>query len=289
MPIADLLLHEKNRRQLAALEKGNMHAVILVGPMGYGKETIAKSWVADILQINQADAHPQVLLIGNTEESIKLDDIKQVKSFLQLKTTGTHSIRRAVIIVDAHAMNDESQNALLKSLEEPPEDTLIILTTAYMQGLKQTIVSRSAVVELLPISKLETTEYFVSHNGALAADVNKAYMVTGGQSGLMTMLLRNADHPLLTAIEDAKALLSYSQFERLAAVDKLTKDRQQASLFLRALVTIAQAGFVTSVASGDGAKQTKWLQIITEGHQAQAAVLANANLKLILTKLFVSI
>lgn len=275
--------------QLDALRQGNMHAVILAAPMGYGKQTVATAWIADVLHISQAHTHQSVLVIGGGEESLKLEDIKQVKNFLQLKTTGVNAIRRAILILDAHTMNDESQNALLKSLEEPPEDTVIVLTAAYTHSLKQTIVSRSAIVELLPLHEAEITAYFMSHFPDQESEVQKAYKVTNGNVGLMDALLRDTEHPLLTAIDEAKNLLSQSQFERLIAIDKLVKDRQQVLLLLQALITIAQAGFTAAATSNDNTKHKKWLLIIEQVHQAQAAALANANLKLLMTRLFVSI
>lgn len=289
MQISKLLLHPKNRQQLDLIGSGNMHAYILVGAIGAGKTTVALAYAAEILGIKDASQSPAVLLIGADEQDIRLEDIKEIKKFLKTKTTGTAAIRRIVLIVNAHTMNDESQNALLKSLEEPPEDTVIILTAAYIHGLKETIHSRSAIIELLPINRTDVIDYFTKQARYDSQAISRAYMVTGGQIGLMETLLEDGEHPLLQAISEAKQLLSKGHFERLTAVDSFAKDRARVALLLQAFVTIAHSGLAASASAGDIAKSQKWYNILARTQYAQHGNMHNANTKLLLTNLFSSI
>ena len=94
--------------------------------------------------------------------SIKINSIRDIKKFLSMQY---HEIGyRFVIISDAHLMNEESQNALLKGLEEPPEKVIFILTTSYISKLRSTIISRCWRINFDPLSEDVIidilTEYF---------------------------------------------------------------------------------------------------------------------------------
>ncbi|OGU65366.1 MAG: hypothetical protein A2W30_06065 [Ignavibacteria bacterium RBG_16_36_9] len=94
--------------------------------------------------------------------SIKINSIRDIKKFLSMQY---HEIGyRFVIISDAHLMNEEAQNALLKGLEEPPEKVIFILTTSYISKLRSTIISRCWRINFDPLSEDVIinilTEYF---------------------------------------------------------------------------------------------------------------------------------
>jgi DNA polymerase III subunit delta' len=94
--------------------------------------------------------------------SIKINSIRDIKKFLSMNYNEIGY--RFVIIIDAHLMNEESQNALLKSLEEPPEKVIFILTTPFISKLRSTIISRCWKINFDPLSEDEIvqilSEYF---------------------------------------------------------------------------------------------------------------------------------
>ncbi len=100
------------------------------------------------LAINPIDIS---ILAINTDEktksknasSIGIQDVKKFQEKLYLKPI--KSEKKACIIQDAHLLTSEAQNALLKILEEPPADTLIILTTDSLYSLLPTICSRCVI------------------------------------------------------------------------------------------------------------------------------------------------
>lgn len=97
------------------------------------------------------DQHPDLLVIRPSRNAIK---IAQIRSLLQRLTQKPHEARvRVVLIVDAHCMNPEAANALLKALEEPPRHTILILTTRQTTDLLPTIVSRCQTVRFQPVSR----------------------------------------------------------------------------------------------------------------------------------------
>jgi DNA polymerase-3 subunit delta' len=81
---------------------------------------------------------------------IKINSIRDVKKFLSIdyKEIGY----RFVLISDAHLMNEEAQNALLKSLEEPPADVIFVLSTSNISKLRSTIISRCWRINFDPLN-----------------------------------------------------------------------------------------------------------------------------------------
>lgn len=93
---------------------------------------------------------------------IKISSIRDVKKFLSYNYSDINY--RVVIISRAHLMNEEAQNALLKSLEEPPDRVIFILCTAYPDKLRETIRSRCWSISFQPLNNTELfsvlTKYF---------------------------------------------------------------------------------------------------------------------------------
>ena len=99
--------------------------------------------------------------------SIKINSIRDIKKFLSMDYNEIGY--RFVIIIDAHLMNEESQNALLKSLEEPPEKVIFILTTPFISKLRSTIISRCWKINFDPLSEDELIYILINY-----FDVDKA-------------------------------------------------------------------------------------------------------------------
>ncbi len=99
--------------------------------------------------------HPNIKLISPEKgKEIKIDQIREAINFLKLKSEKG----KVIIIENAENMNLEASNALLKTLEEPPANTLIILTTSNQNKLLPTIVSRTKKIRFRPLSKKEIFE-----------------------------------------------------------------------------------------------------------------------------------
>lgn len=83
---------------------------------------------------------------AKTTQSIGIDEVKQMQKKIFFKPI--KSEQKAVIIEDAHLLTHEAQNALLKVLEEPPTNTILILASNTKEALLPTILSRCQVIEL---------------------------------------------------------------------------------------------------------------------------------------------
>ncbi|MCW8810719.1 MAG: hypothetical protein OQJ93_14515 [Ignavibacteriaceae bacterium] len=94
--------------------------------------------------------------------TIKINSIRDIKKFLSLNYSEIGY--RLILISDAHLMNDAAQNALLKNLEEPPENVIFILTTSDVSRLRPTVISRCWKISFDPLAEDEIvfilTKYF---------------------------------------------------------------------------------------------------------------------------------
>ena len=97
----------------------------------------------------EENKNPSVLLITPSGLYIKIDTVSKIRSFVYLQS---FSPCRVVIIDSAHSMNIQTQNALLKSLEEPPPEIYFILVSSQPEKLLPTIRSRTSLVQFNSLS-----------------------------------------------------------------------------------------------------------------------------------------
>ena len=138
---------------------------IFAGTRGVGKKYVAMEIAKSVLckkipACNNCDEcrrvdkeiHPNVVIIkpeGDAKD-IKIENIRDlVKSLTFSSVEGN---KRFVVIDEAHRMNEASSNALLKTLEEPPRDTVFMLLTSNLHSMLPTIISRCEVVKFPPMS-----------------------------------------------------------------------------------------------------------------------------------------
>ena len=134
------------RRRLA-------HAYLVSGPPGSGKEALVCRLVGSMAGIPVpatleavAGRGLHVLRPMSKSRRIKVQQIHDLEAALRLTSSG--SMPKIGVIVDADRMNEQSQNAFLKSLEEPPPNCLIFLLTPHPEQLLPTILSRCIGLEL---------------------------------------------------------------------------------------------------------------------------------------------
>ncbi|MEJ2257864.1 MAG: AAA family ATPase [Woeseiaceae bacterium] len=135
------------------------HAVLLAGPVGVGKRAAAR-WIARTTLRKDAGAlpehaesqpeHPDLRWVGPLEDkqSIGIDQIRQLIADLSL--TSYEGGGKVAVIDPANAMTNDAANSLLKTLEEPPGDALLILVADRVGKLPATIFSRCQRIEVAP-------------------------------------------------------------------------------------------------------------------------------------------
>ena len=149
-----------------------LHSYMFVGIDGIGKKIIAKQFAKKILCTNNiqekcdecksciefdSDNHPDFLYIEPDGNSIKIEQIRYLQKKIQEKPIISN--KKVYIINDANKMTIEAQNCLLKTLEEPPEYSTIILIGNNESAFLNTIKSRCMIITFRPIEDQLVKEY----------------------------------------------------------------------------------------------------------------------------------
>lgn len=144
--------HERERGLLrnAVLKDRLPHALLFSGPNAVGKRLVALELARDIL--GKIEGHPDLHLLERDPEKkdISIEQVRELISALQLRPY--FGGKRFAIIDDAHLLSLPAQNALLLTLEEPPEDAILILISHLPHRLLPTILSRTQEVSFGPLS-----------------------------------------------------------------------------------------------------------------------------------------
>jgi len=163
-PLLEATEHQARARVAlnAALAEPS-HAYLFRGPRGSGKRAAARSFAAEILADGAADPedarrralldpspHPDLVWLAPAGAQHMVEEVRErvIRASAYRPFEGG---RRVFVIEAAEAMRDESQNALLKTLEEPPDFVHLILLSSDGEGLLETVASRCQTVEFAPL------------------------------------------------------------------------------------------------------------------------------------------
>lgn len=176
----DILGHEQIIAHLQnAIEEDKVsHAYIFNGPEASGKMMLAEAFAMalqcegegkrpclECRSCRQAADHNQpdiIYVLHEKPNTIGVDDIRtQINNDIDIKP---YSSRYKVYIVDeAQKMNQQAQNALLKTIEEPPAYAIILLLTTNADSFLQTILSRCITLNLKAVKEDKIKEYLMKH------------------------------------------------------------------------------------------------------------------------------
>ena len=153
MSFDDLPEQPEARRLLrAAVAEGPAHAYLLHGPAGVGKRAAARTFAAELLGDERrvaAGTHPDLFLLEALGEMIRIDEVRALHRDLHMRPYEAE--RRVYVIADAHLLNEDAADALLKDLEEPPSYAVIVLVADELGPIPPTILSRC---QLVPFRRL---------------------------------------------------------------------------------------------------------------------------------------
>jgi DNA polymerase-3 subunit delta' len=197
MGFSEIIGHQKPLDLLrAALTAGRLHhAYLFLGPDGVGKRSIGLS-LAQAIHCNeiandfcgrctnclriQSGNHPDVRMIETAagKKEISIQQIRTVEKELSFRA---FSGKKIAIIDPAPFMNLPAQNALLKTLEEPPPDSLLILLASNAGGLLPTVRSRCLRIVFGPLPRDLIAGYLAAKQ-----------MITGGDARLIAAMSKGS-------------------------------------------------------------------------------------------------
>ncbi|MGE5281174.1 MAG: AAA family ATPase, partial [Chloroflexota bacterium] len=164
--MAELEIEHQSRARVAlsaALASGPSHAYLFRGPRGAGKGAAARAFAAELLAIGAADPddarrramldpspHPDLVWLVPRGAQHMVEEVRE-KVIRAASYRPFEAEKRVFVIEAAEQMRDESQNALLKTLEEPPDFVHLILLTSEPEQLLETISSRCQPIEFAPL------------------------------------------------------------------------------------------------------------------------------------------
>lgn len=284
-----LILHPATKQALERFVAKPSHAVALVGLEGIGKLTLAYELAAKLLNISRGklEIYPYLLVLRpEDKKSLGIDDVRKLEHFVALKIAAKKGISRVIIIENAHLLTTEAQNAMLKPIEEPPADTVIILTTRTAQSLLPTITSRVQLIQVTAPASAELENYFAGQGHDKTA-IARASQISAGLPGLMHAMLEPAqEHPLLAATELVRDLLRQSTFERLLQVDTLAK---QPETFQHVLTVLQRMAEVALQKPATAPTASKWQGVLTAAYDANEALAKGATPRLVATNLMLNL
>ena len=216
------------------------HAYILNGEKSSGKEFIARIFAMS-LQCEKKEVdpcqvchsclqalsgnHPDIIYVTHEKpNTISVDDIRtQINADIAIKPYSSEY--KIYIVNEAEKMNAQAQNALLKTLEEPPAYGVILLLTSNLEALLPTILSRCVVLNIKPVADQQVKKYLMEQ---LKVPDYKAEVCTAfarGNIGKAKALAASEDFEKVKT--EVLSLLKYIQemelYEMIAAIKKITE------------------------------------------------------------------
>ena len=235
--------HERISSQISS--KKLPHAIMLIGEKGMGKSVFA-DYICSMLLCDGVSApcgecspckkiekgiHPDIFKIypEGKSETIGVKTIAPIKEHIYIKPND--AAYKVFIVYSAERMNRFAQNALLKMIEEPPEDTFFIFTCQNAQALLPTVRSRVSALSLSPADSQEIIEELcLRFEDKPKAEIEKAAKMSGGNVGRAIEILDNAEtNALYENLEDiTKAICDKDRAALTLALGPYSKKKEKA-------------------------------------------------------------
>jgi DNA polymerase-3 subunit delta' len=260
------------------------HAYLFTGPQGTGRRTLALR-LAQAINCIQPPApgefcgecracrlisrmeHPDLTIV-QSEEAGKTLKVEQIRELQRTLSLASYEARHKVaLLLRFEEANPSAANALLKTLEEPPPQVVMLMTASDGEALLPTILSRCEVIRLRPLSLGQVSEGLQTRWGLPAPEAELLAHLSGGRPGYALNLHAHPEalEQRQAWLDDHRRLLSAPRVERFAYAETLAKDRAtlraaiQTWLTLWRDVMLRTAGSAAPLTNLDRAEEVDFL------------------------------
>ncbi|MDD4358290.1 MAG: hypothetical protein PHY30_00565 [Candidatus Pacebacteria bacterium] len=222
------------------------HAFLFSGEENIGKTSLAIAFSKFLLCDNNGcnnckicasidkNIFPDLCIISKENNNIEIDKIRSLKDFLSLKSYNNK--KKIAIIEEAHLMGIDSQNSILKILEEPGDNSVIILITSFPNMILGTIKSRVQKIEFNHIGRKEIEDYLILLGGD-RKEAEEISQFSSGKIGKAITLFQNREEKdfFFGTIRDINLLIKEGVEKRFEYVKSIYEDKEKVSEILNIL------------------------------------------------------
>lgn len=228
-----------------SLSENLAHAYLFVGPEKIGKTTFAQYFANRLLcdencgcgncpqcRVFAVNNHPDYQVFDD-DNLITVEQTRELIRYLDLKPY--QAKRKVAVIANAERMTTSAANSLLKTLEEPSLDTVIIMTTTNPDALLPTIKSRVQIVKFKHISKEEIAAVGAHYQHENFENIAK---IAAGKVGLIYQLIKDEKEleRFMTFIQEFESVLAdKSYYNKIKFAEKLAKEKTEINNMLSLL------------------------------------------------------
>ncbi|AWK50400.1 DNA polymerase III subunit delta' [Clostridium beijerinckii] len=148
------------------------HANLIVGNDGIGKSIIAKYMSNNIIKVKDNSESVDIVKYYPSSSSFGVDDVRNVINEVSKKPY--EGDKKVLILYKCDKLTTQAQNALLKTIEEPPKGVYLILLSDSLETILDTIKSRCQIYKLTPLTKEEILIYIKEKHNDLTSENEKA-------------------------------------------------------------------------------------------------------------------
>ncbi|MGV3024779.1 DNA polymerase III subunit delta' [Clostridium thermobutyricum] len=168
------------------------HAHLIVGANGIGKSKVADIFSSLILNKELFKANVDSIEYRPKKASIGVDDVREIIEEVNKKPY--EGDKKVITIFSGEKLTIQAQNALLKTIEEPPKGVFIIILTTSIEIILETIKSRCQIYKLTPLSNEEIQSYILKKYGNInTIDFSPALSYAGGIPGRLEKFIDDED------------------------------------------------------------------------------------------------